>query len=430
MRLKKNQIIVAILFLLITVASLFLRFRNYEEMINFHLDPPLFMHEVKDMVDQGRIRLIGPMVSSKVVEGRVLFTAPYLYWLLAVLGIVASWNVVLITGFFAFLWMVTFILLFFWLKKRFGVLIALIVYALLSLFWWLLPYSRIIWNPSLIPFFATFFFWCLEEREKKHFFWFLAGLAFGLAISVHYASIVLILAVFYHWWQEKRKKLTGWLLFGIGALFTISPLLLFELRHDFYNLRTIILHLQYFQPSESYTFGFRHQYYYYLFPFMPLLAKLYGLFLEKVKQRFGFKFLILSQLILIVFFFAYSLIGPKREALINPVGWTIERQKLIADLIVQDSRGNFEVAALVGPETRANELRWWLRMKNRQPLGVEDYEKTDILYLVAPLNRPPEKETVWEVRVLRPFETVWQKDLGGGIYLYKLVRQKKEPVLK
>src|SRR4030043_2380450 len=126
----KQALLIGIIFGLITLGSLILRFQNYEKLVNFHLDPPFFLHEVKDMVDSGKIRLIGPLVATKEIEGRFFFTGPFFYWLLAFLGIVLSWNVIGMTAFFTCLWLGTFILIYFWLRRRFDKDISLSAYAL------------------------------------------------------------------------------------------------------------------------------------------------------------------------------------------------------------------------------------------------------------------------------------------------------------
>ena len=151
---NKKVLLIGVVFGLITLGALLLRFWNYERVVNFHLDPPLFLHEVKEMVDSRKIRLIGPLVATKVIEGRYFFTGPTFYWLLAILGIALNWNVIGMTGFFALYWIGTFILIFYWLKRRFGYLVALLIYALVSFIPFLVPYSRIIWNVNLVPFFG------------------------------------------------------------------------------------------------------------------------------------------------------------------------------------------------------------------------------------------------------------------------------------
>jgi hypothetical protein len=157
-----------------------------------------------------------------------------------------------------------------------------------------------------------------------------------------------------------------------------------------------------------------------------LIAKGYGLFLEKLKRILSFRVFLVPNLILIAFFFLYSLLGPQREALINPANWYIARQKEIAQIIVDDNEETFEVATIINSDTRAGELRWWLKQMGHEPMGVEDYHKAVVLYLVAPESRPPEEETVWEIQSLRPFKIAKQVDIGDGYIFYKLRRLPKE----
>jgi hypothetical protein len=340
-----------------------------------------------------------------------------------------NWNVLLMTAFFALWWVGTFILIFFWLRKRFGVPIALVLYSLLSFIPFLIPYSRLIWNVSLIPFFGVLLLWCLEERKKRKLNWFLGGLFFGLGMSIHYSSGLWLLILLYFFLKELREKefvFLNWVWLGLGAVLAEAPILLFELRHNFYNFRTILFQIRYFQPSVSYTFSFRTQYYYYIFPFIPLMAKTYGLFLEKLRKITSFRVFLVPHLVLIAFFFLYSLFGPQREALINPANWYIERQKEVAQMIIDDHEETFEVATIINSDTRAGELRWWLKQMRYEPLGVEEYNQAVVLYLVAPESRPPEEEKVWEIQSLRPFEIEKQVELGDNYIFYKLRRLPKE----
>ena len=424
---KKNKkiLLVGILFILITLVSLVLRFQNYERLINFYLDPPFFLHEVKDMVDSGKLRLIGPMVASKVIEGRAFFTGPIFYWLLAILGIVSSWNVMEMTAFFTFLWVGTFVLIYFWLRRRFDEDISLSAYAILSFLPIFISYSRMIWNPHLLPFFGVLFLWFLEERRRGLVFFFLAGLFFGLGIHVHYSAVVWLLIGFYYLIDDIRKKsfsFLNWSLFFIGMIIAESPLLLFELRHDFYNLRTILFQINNFELSAGYTFLLPH---YYLFPFIPLICKFYGLILEKLKAILGSKFVIILEVILVSYFLMISL-RTNQKLTYYPQYWNLEKQKRVTEMIIADNEKTFEVASLIGSDTRALDLRWWLRERGYKPLGVEEYNQAVVLYLVAPESRSPEKETVWEIQSLRPFKIAKEVDLGDGYIFYKLRRLPKD----
>jgi len=149
------------------------------------------------------------------------------------------------------------------------------------------------------------------------------------------------------------------------------------------------------------------------------------LILERLRRFINFKVIILCQIILVLFFLL-KISKAKRWGVFMPDGWTLEKQKKVANLIVEDKEPGFEVAATINSDTRAYDLRWWLKQKNHEPMSVIDYDKTDILYLIAPKSRPPEKETVWEVSALRPFREEERIDLGDGIIFYKLRRLPKK----
>lgn len=416
---------------IITFLSVLIRFWNYQENINFHLDPPLFMHEVKEMVDSGKIGLIGPMVTSKMMEGRGFFTGPTMYYLLILLGLITNWNIEIITAFFGLLWLVFFILLYLWLKKKFGTTISLLIYGLVSFFPWFVPHARIIWNPTFIPLFALFLMYFLEKREGKKLSYFLAGLSFGLGLSIEYIALLMFpFIIYYLVWESRHNsfRIINWFFVAVGIVAGEAPFIIFELRHNFYNLQTILFHLKYYRSDPTYSFEFPGHSYYYIFPFLPFYCLILGKIFKKIEEKFGQKLLVFFQLPIIFLFLVRLILGPRDEALINPKGWEIPRQKAAANLIIRDNPKIFEVASLMGPDTRAMELRWWLRMAGFQPMGVEDYNKTDLLYLVGPLSRLPEKETVWEVKSLRPFSIEKTVDLGDNIFFYKLVRQKDERI--
>lgn len=169
---RENKKIWLLAFFLITAVSIFIRFYHYRQLLDFTIDPPFHLQEVKEMVDSRKLRLIGPMLQSKLVNGRGFFIGPFYYYVLAILGIFSKWNIVFMTAFFTLFWIWTYIILFFWLKHRFGKTIALTVYIFLS-FWFLpIPLSRMIWNPHFIPLFGTLFLMFLDFRKKRNFFLF------------------------------------------------------------------------------------------------------------------------------------------------------------------------------------------------------------------------------------------------------------------
>jgi hypothetical protein len=411
---------VLFIFLLITFFSVLAHFWNYNDLVGFTLDSPIHLTGAREMVDSGKISLIGPSITSKEVMGRVFFLGPFYYYVLALLGIISNWNVIFISGFFTSLWISTFIILFLWLNKKFGNKIAILIYTLLSFYPFFIQISRAIWNLQFIPLFGTLFLICLVER-KKLIHYLLAGIFWGLGLNVHYmtalwifiAGFFLISEIYY-----KRFNIKYWLALVLGVVLAELPLIVFEFRHNFYNLNTLLFQIKYGGLSQGYTFAI---WYYYILPFLPLAAFLAGKLFNYIK-RTRFDFILTSFLTVISICFMILAFGSSGQKAMHYPGWSIKTQKEVVNIIDKGNEGKFEVAETISSDTRATDVRWWLREVGVDVMKVEEYDKAPVLYLVTTPDRPPESETVWEVSSIRPFKVLLKVELGEGLLLYKLAK--------
>lgn len=407
-------------FLAVTIFGLIVRFANYDELINFHLDPPLYMHDVKNVVDSGKVSLIGPPVTSKNVDGRMFFTGPFHYQVLALLGVLSNWNIVFITAFYTLLWVLSFFVIYFWFRNKFGNIIALVIYSMLLFYPSAISMSRQIWNPHFIPLFGALFLMFISER-KNRLQYFLSGLFLGLGLNVHYATIIWVVFAGFYLLKDlhlKRFNWFNWFLVLLGIVFAELPLILFEIRHNFYNIQTILFHLKYGSVSVGYSFSHT---YYYIYTLLPLFVYILANLFFKLRKKIYYPILI-AVMIGIIIFGLVSSFGKEGQKPLYPDGWTIKRQQAVAEIIKADKKTEFEVAETINSDTRALDLRWWLRLSNVEVMDVAKYDIAPVLYLVTTEERPPETETVWEVKVMNPFKVEFKKDIGGGIFLYKLIR--------
>jgi hypothetical protein len=408
-------------FALITTLSLIVYFRDYSTLVIFDLDSPSHLAGARDIVESGKINLIGPIDASKEMFGRQIFFGAFYYYALEILGILSSWNVIAISAFFTFLWILAFIAIFLWFYKSFGGTIALLIYSLLSFCPIFVSVSRQILNTQFVPIFGVMFLMLLVNRRKKiHYF--LAGVFWGLGLNVHYATALWLFIALWFLIDDLRKKrfaFSNWLLLAFGGILAESPFLLFELRHNFYNIQTVFFHIKYFKLSQGYTFAV---WYYYVYTLLPVVAYLVASVLKRLRKSRVFYPIIFLGMLLSTYFLVQSL-GPGGHSAFYPKGWSIERQKNVTQIIINDNPKQFEVARTLSSDTRAMDLRWWLREAKVPVMDVVSYNTSPVLYLVTTPERPPETETVWEVSSLRPFNIEFKKDIGGGLYLYKLVRK-------
>ena len=412
---KKNKLFLVGL-VLVSVLYLFVRLYKLNELIGFRLDQGIHLLETKTMVDERKISLVGPMVTSKSFMGRNFFIGANYYYILAIVGLVSKWNPMNVTVIFIFLELISYLILIIFLKKKFNSFWALLTFLFVAISPYLIIHSRFFWNPHLlIPLSILVLLISdkyLVKKEIKYLF--LAAFCWGFAFACHYS------AVFWGLWfifllikSKKIKNLRYYLAIVLGFILGNLPFFIFEIRHGFYNSKTI---WYVFMNSAS---GSEMTSHYFIFPL--LVFALVGLLqlMEKIKNRnIGNRFLI----IIFLGLFLVQMKVFKNYAPLDVIdGWNYTQQQKVVELIIKDGcPKNFEVAATVQGDTRAYDLRYLLNLKKCEPMGVEEYPSVEKLFLVAPVDRSPETETVWEVSSLGKFKVEREEKLTEKIVFWEL----------
>lgn len=104
-------------------------------------------------------------------------------------------------------------------------------------------YSRTSWNPNLMPFFSLLIVWLVWKivAEKKPIFLPIVGFLFGILIQFHYLATFLMVVVGVFLWLYFRRGIHFRYYSGaiVGFILGWLPFILFELRHQFPNFRTL-----------------------------------------------------------------------------------------------------------------------------------------------------------------------------------------------
>lgn len=131
-------------------------------------------------------------------------------------------------------------------RQWFGKLPAILAATLYALSPVNIIYSRSSWNPNPAPFFALLAFFALfKARQSKNFrWWILVGVALAFVIQMHYLALILLPIFGLLWLYELAQKAKGapyrfFTVGTIGALIAflalVSPIIIFDLRHNFMN---------------------------------------------------------------------------------------------------------------------------------------------------------------------------------------------------
>jgi len=230
---RKQQIILAA----IIVISIFFRSYNLEGLYSFGWDQERDAQMAWQILNEGKLTLIGPSSAS---EGG-FFLGPLWYYLLLPFYFIAGLDPIA-GGYFTIFWgTLTTVAIYFIFKKllgqREGVVASLV---------WAMQTDRSPWNPVLIPLFTLLCIYLASEvlkGKKKYIPWIF--LVTALALQSHFQAIFLLLVALtaIYFYKTKRKLPTKELSLGVFlALLTLLPLIVFDLRHDFLNLRAF-LHL-------------------------------------------------------------------------------------------------------------------------------------------------------------------------------------------
>lgn len=232
----KKEII--ILFFLILLAGFF-RFWQIRDYVVFLGDEGRDMIVMRQIFTDGKLPFLGPTAS---VGG--FYLGPIYYWMAAPFLGLFGYDPVGPSVFVATIGVLTVLLLFKFLKEASGIWPAAIISILYATSPLIVRYSRSSWNPNPLPFFSLLliYFLYLGIKKNKLIYFLLAGASFGIAIQLHYLASILVpigfLIVLIN--SNFRRWIIILLVALLGSLVTFSPFLLFELRHNFPNFRTIL----------------------------------------------------------------------------------------------------------------------------------------------------------------------------------------------
>ena len=246
-----------ILLLFLFFVAAFLRFYNLEKTAMFLGDQGRDAIIVKRIVTLEHLPAIGPPSSI----GQV-YLGPFYYYLIAPFLLIFRFNPVglaFAVGFYSLL------LSFLTYKLLKGIVNKNLRITLLFLLLFspiLLEFSRFSWNPNLLPYFSFLtsitFIKALKEKSRK---WSLIfGLLAGLSLQLHYSFLFLLPIYFlYALWKMEAKKINPrtflilFLLSSLSFLLSISPLIFFDLRHQFLNTKNFLKLLNE-TKAQSYNF--------------------------------------------------------------------------------------------------------------------------------------------------------------------------------
>ncbi len=277
--------------------------------------------------------------------------------------------------------------------------------------------SLTLWIHNAVPLLGLVTLYLLYKEGKQDKWW--IPLALGILSGTGYAFeylylgtaiIVGLLTLIF-----TKKKWQALVLYGVGFLVPQLPIIAFDIRHDWYTLRTL----------WTYTLDTLHHpgqtrlNIYHFFQFIPALCIAGGMLVDWVCKRWR----LLGYTIVALYIVAN--LGAKT------VQWGTAQPKITAPDVLAMSAvvaahvtGPYNIVYKPDSEYRAYVMRYILTYRLRKPpLGIEAYPSADTLFVVAVRGENLLINQPWEIAVLHAKKQTELSSVTGNEYaLYELTK--------
>ncbi len=423
----KKEIIILIFFILVFIG---VRSVNFIYHLNFTVDQAQQATRALELYRKKELTLIGNEVTSYNYQGKTIFQGPATHYMILALLILGNFDPVFSSYIFLLFCAFMIFPLYYGTKMLINQKAALIMVILYTLMPYFVTYTRFLWNPnfqlSLLP--ILILLMGLYKKRKKTWLFFALSTFLGILLHFHYQFIFVIVAVFIYYFFVVRLSRINILVFLGGLIAGLGPLILFELKHNFYNFRTGLLILEH--PQESHRAGGVSTPHYYLSPvFLGLLA-IMGLcswLLSKLLKKYhislgNMQFMLFAAILALFLFVRTAFINFPRPSHSFWAGTTYYNYLIdhkIYEIAKQENLKNYNIANPTY-DTLALVPKYLLKRDNVQ-LNYEDYYSNKFLYVIYESDQYMH-DPAYEVHTFTPSKLIKKWRLNQRYSLYLLER--------
>lgn len=227
-----------VLILIIFTLFCFFRLKNIEKRIGFGWDQEQYTTQVRQLVKEHKPVLIGPRVNND----KGFFLAPYFTYLITPFYLATNLHPNAILYFIIFFNLLFFFLSFFLIKSIFKEYFTYLFLTLWAINPLLAGYDTTAWWPIWIPLGVIATWWLLNRIYHKNspILWIILGLNLGFFFNMHFQFVIVVLfsIIFLLASLKSRKNnISHFILLAGSFIITFLPLFIFDLRHDFLNIK-------------------------------------------------------------------------------------------------------------------------------------------------------------------------------------------------
>lgn len=408
---QSSEIIILIIFVLIFILIRSIHFSSY---LNFSLDQATFSLKSLEIFTNKTVTLIGPSLSLNL-NGRHIFQGPFTYYFQLIFLIIGRFDPIMASYSFMIFCSIMIIPLYFGVKLLINKNCALTMIIIYSLFPIFINYTRFLWSPnyqlSLIP--GLIYIMGLLKTKQTKIYFLAISIYSAILIQIHYLFLPISIGIFVFYLFKTKRKIYYSFVFIIGHMVGLAPIILFEARNNFYNLRTAVLFLQNFDEVLKSSRSVSSHY------FLAFSLFFFIIILSLLKQLISFKFNILLCLFLLTI--SLSIYSSKpANAFGMAKDWNYLGEKKVYDIIRSENLQNYNIVNLIY-DTKAN-VQVYLHAKNSVKIENENYESNKYLFVMTSGTNYM-NDGAYEVNRFKPSSEIKKWTINNIYTLYLLKRE-------
>lgn len=409
------------LILLLFAIGAFLRLYHFPDRLIF--GPEQGISLLTSAANLTKFSLLGEYNLQRFTSaGHNLIHGPLFSYFLLPFILIFNFRVLPISLVFVGLNLFTALLLFLVAKNLFGRSVAAfaLFYFLISSL--MIYHSLFIWIYHPLILLGVLSIWFTAALKKKPqrlapVFW--LGLVSGAGFSLQYPFLVFAAFLLFLVLLISKRRLLSAFLFSLGFFLANITRIIFDLRHDFYHLRTLWqffldVYINKTISGTTYPYHYLH-----LYPYFCLLLAFFTIGIYNSKKP-----LVIFPVLVFLYLNFTSPILNLNRSLGMPDGMTLATLESAAEVIAADQPpARFNVATLWDFDTLARPIRYLLQYYHGlKPQGFADYGNVDALYVFAPIDRDINNPEVWELNTLKPYQVTVLASPVAKYRLYKLTK--------
>lgn len=419
----KNYLILFSIFAL----ALFFRFYNYENRITFGPEQARSLMVSSNYI-KDKPSLLGQEYFRANSLGHKLYTSALFNYSLVPMITATNYNPYPITIYFTLLNIFTGSVIYILTKKMFGKIMSIMATFLFLFNSYMIYHSMFIWVLNYLPLIGMVSFylvWKIFNKKYNNYDIFILGILSGIGFGLEYLYLIAILIILYFLLKYLKNKLTQTLLFIFGGVVGDFTQVIFDLRHNFYHLRSLYQYsIDTFAGSSDAGFT-----YYHFLMFWPAGLIILSFVIFSIYNKN--KYLGLG----VLFFYLLVNINSSLINFEKPVGMEnglrYKDLKQASKIIADYATDNFNVVTLYDFDTRGYTLRYLVQhLYNKSPKNDVSYRDVDEVYSLAKSDYDFNKDNPWELNVFKPYNIGKIENIGEGYSLFKLTKIKSNEVKK